>query len=86
MDSSQTVIERIDARRTVESLRAALNTLRPDDREILLLHACVGLSYEEVAEALSIPSGTVRSRLHRLRARLGDGLVDEERRRKETRG
>lgn len=86
VDSSQTVIERIDARRTVVSLRAALDALRPEDRELLLLHACVGLTYEEVAEALAIPSGTVRSRLHRLRARLRDGLVEEERRRMETRG
>lgn len=85
-DSSSTVIERIDARRAVASLRGLFAALRPEDRDILLLHACVGLSYDEVAVALGIPSGTVRSRLHRLRARLRDRLADEERQRMETCG
>lgn len=86
IDSSYAVIERMDARRAVASLRGVLDTLRPDDRDILLLHACVGLTYDEVADALAIPSGTVRSRLHRLRARLRDRLAEEERQRMETCG
>jgi RNA polymerase sigma factor (sigma-70 family) len=51
-------------------LRALLAGLREEDRDLLLLYACVELTYEECAEALGLPVGTVRSRLHRSRARL----------------
>ena len=48
----------------------ALDKLPNDQREIVLLVCLEGLSYEEVAEILGIPVGTVRSRLHRGRAAL----------------
>lgn len=51
-------------------LRAALACVRAGDRDLLFLHACVELTYEECAVALGLPVGTVRSRLHRARARL----------------
>jgi RNA polymerase sigma-70 factor (ECF subfamily) len=53
-----------------EALRAALAELVPEERDLLLLFACVGLSYGEIAEALSLPLSTVRSRIHRLRQKL----------------
>ncbi len=57
------------------SVREALARLRPDHREILALRDVEGLGYEEVAEALGVPVGTVRSRLHRARAALGAELL-----------
>jgi DNA-directed RNA polymerase specialized sigma24 family protein len=51
-------------------LAAALAGLRRDELEVLLLHAWGELSYDEIAAALALPVGTVRSRLHRARARL----------------
>ena len=51
-------------------LREALASVRPEDRDLLFLHACLELTYEECAVALALPIGTVRSRLHRARARL----------------
>lgn len=51
-------------------LRAALASVRAEDRDLLFLYACLELSYEECAVALALPVGTVRSRLHRARARL----------------
>jgi RNA polymerase sigma factor (sigma-70 family) len=51
-------------------LRAALASVREEDRDLLFLYACVELSYEECAAALALPLGTVRSRLHRARERL----------------
>lgn len=48
----------------------AIGRLRHDDRDVVLLIAWADLSYEEVATALDIPIGTVRSRLHRARHQL----------------
>jgi RNA polymerase sigma factor (sigma-70 family) len=61
---------RVDAEREVEALRVRIAALAPKDRETLLLYAWEGLSYEEVAVALGVPVGTVRSRLSRVRKRL----------------
>lgn len=57
-------------------LAGALAALPAKDRDVLLLIAWGDLTYEEVARALGIPVGTVRSRLNRgrrkVRAALGD--------------
>ncbi len=55
-------------------LAAALAELEGDQRDVLLLTAWGELSYEEIAAALEIPVGTVRSRLSRARAHLRDRL------------
>ena len=48
----------------IEAARETISTLSPIQREILDLRFSQGLSYSEIAEALDIPIGTVRSRLH----------------------
>ena len=48
-------------------MAAALHSLEERDRETLLLYALADLSYAEIAEALGMPEGTVRSRLNRAR-------------------
>jgi len=58
------------ARDDVDVVRAALGRLPADDRELLQLTAWEGLSPTEVALAMEIPAGTVRSRLHRARRQL----------------
>ncbi|MEU7746256.1 RNA polymerase sigma factor [Nonomuraea sp. NPDC049158] len=60
---------RVSASAVHRELAEALAALSADDREVLLLIAWAQLSYEEVATALDIPLGTVRSRLHRARKR-----------------
>jgi RNA polymerase sigma factor (sigma-70 family) len=62
--------DRLDAVALRRTLALALSTLREPDRDVMLLFAWADLSYEEIARALSIPVGTVRSRLHRGRRRL----------------
>lgn len=47
-----------------EALRAALSKLSHEHREVVILHEIEELSYDEIAEVLSIPAGTVKSRLH----------------------
>lgn len=51
-------------------LAQALAALEPTQRDVLLLYAWAELSYEEIATALAVPVGTVRSRLARARSRL----------------
>jgi RNA polymerase sigma factor (sigma-70 family) len=70
-------VERADADVRGPLLAAALAELRPRDREILLLHAWAELSDGEIAAALAIPLGTVKSRLHRVRGRLRNRLGPE---------
>ena len=55
-------------------LARALATLSAGDRDVLLLIAWADLSYDEVAHALGIPIGTVRSRLHRARKKTRTAL------------
>lgn len=61
---------RVDAERRVQSMKSRIAALAPRDRETLLLYAWHGLTYDEVATALGVPVGTVRSRLNRVRRRL----------------
>jgi RNA polymerase sigma factor (sigma-70 family) len=66
--------DRVAADVTAQAVRAplaaALAVLPDGDRDVLLLIAWEELTYQEVSRALGIPVGTVRSRLHRARARL----------------
>ena len=57
------------------ALREAVEALPDDQREILELREYGALSYEDIAEALKIPVGTVRSRLARARERAARFLV-----------
>jgi RNA polymerase sigma-70 factor, ECF subfamily len=57
-----------------EVLRNALDALPASFRVIVQLVDVEGLSYQEAADALEIPVGTVMSRLHRARRRLRDAL------------
>lgn len=58
----------------VERLRAALATLGPKFREVIVLCGLEGKSYEEAAAVLDIPTGTVRSRLNKARLLLKEAL------------
>ncbi|GII65244.1 DNA-directed RNA polymerase sigma-70 factor [Sphaerisporangium krabiense] len=63
-------VERVAAGGLRPRLAQALAGLSAKERDLLLLVAWTDLTYEEVARALEIPVGTVRSRLHRVRAKL----------------
>jgi RNA polymerase sigma factor (sigma-70 family) len=58
-----------------EAVAKALSSLDHKFRQVLLLYADPGSSYEEIGVALGIPVGTVRSRLSRGRAQLRELLV-----------
>jgi RNA polymerase sigma-70 factor (ECF subfamily) len=67
-------LERLDAEARKPALADALAALRPAEREVLLLHAWLELSDAEISEALSLPLGTVKSRLHRARQHVRNRL------------
>lgn len=67
-------VERVMAERLRPRLAGVLGGLRRQDRELLLLVAWAGLSYEESAAALGITVSAVKSRLNRIRVRTREAL------------
>ena len=59
-----------------DDIQAALIGLPEDYRAAVVLCDVVGFSYQEIADSLDLPVGTVRSRIHRGRSRLREVLVD----------
>ncbi len=55
---------------------AALETLPPDQKQVILLREIEGLAYKEIAEVVGIPEGTVMSRLYYARKKLQKALKD----------
>jgi RNA polymerase sigma factor (sigma-70 family) len=58
-----------------DDVQSALRGLPPDYRAAVVLCDVVGLPYQEIADALDVPVGTIRSRIHRGRAMLREVLA-----------
>jgi RNA polymerase sigma-70 factor (ECF subfamily) len=58
----------------------ALGQLSAEHRAVLIMKDMDGMKYEEMAEILEVPIGTIRSRLHRARLEMRDALVETENR------
>jgi RNA polymerase sigma-70 factor (ECF subfamily) len=67
---ADTIIERVAAQSQERRLAGALAALSPGDRDVLLLVAWEDMSLEEAAQALGVPAGTARSRMHRARKKI----------------
>ncbi|GAB3669430.1 RNA polymerase sigma factor [Actinocorallia lasiicapitis] len=65
---------KVSAAAASRPLAAALAGLTAGERDVLLLVAWADLTYEQVAEALGVPVGTVRSRLSRARKKVREAL------------
>jgi RNA polymerase sigma-70 factor, ECF subfamily len=76
-DPSESPEERVLRGELSRHIQLGLMTLPPDQRAVIILRDVQGLSYEEVAEALRLSPGTVKSRLSRGRARLRDFLLGQ---------
>jgi RNA polymerase sigma factor (sigma-70 family) len=83
-DLADAAIGRAEAAQLGPMLARALEGIPSRDRDALLLVAWSDLSYEEVAEALGIPVGTVRSRISRARLGLRARLAEQGYGRKES--
>ncbi len=60
------------------ALQTALNRLSAEHRAVLVLKDIEGMKYEQIAEVIGVPIGTVRSRIHRARLELRDLLAPGE--------
>ena len=76
-DESQSPELLLESSLTRDAVRRGLDSLPPDYKQILLLREIQGLSYEEIAAALDIESGTVKSRIFRARKRLCTFLIED---------
>ena len=64
-----------ERREIQQCVQRALNNLDPDDAQIILLRDLQDVPYEDIAETLDVPVGTVKSRLHRARQALKASLA-----------
>jgi RNA polymerase sigma-70 factor (ECF subfamily) len=64
----------LQSKQTGETINAAMDALPDDLRSAIVLREIEGLSYEEIAEAMSCPIGTVRSRIFRAREAVAEKL------------
>lgn len=70
-DGRETFLQRIQA----QEVALAFEQLPQDQRLVLALVALDGLSYQQAADTLGVPIGTVMSRLARARGRLAAGMA-----------
>ncbi len=68
--------DRLEQQERACQVRAALDRLSDEHRTIMVLREMDGCAYDEIAEILDLPVGTIRSRLHRARLQLRDQLKD----------
>ena len=73
-DDSMSPQQMLERQLTREAVREGLSQLPEDYRQILLLRELQGLSYDEIAQALDIGVGTVKSRIFRAREKLCEFL------------
>ncbi len=80
-DIADVIAEADESRFKTSALREAFTQLKPQERDVLTLCIIEGLGAKEAGAALSLADGTVKSRLHRAKSRLGalyDQVVREQ--------
>jgi RNA polymerase sigma-70 factor, ECF subfamily len=70
----ETPLETVEAKELGTAIEAAIGSLRPEYRSCILLRHVEGRAYEEIAEIMEIPLGTVKTYIHRARKELRDAL------------
>jgi RNA polymerase sigma-70 factor (ECF subfamily) len=69
-DPSRSAHEQVQSRETRDAVHQALQKLSPELREAVILRDLQDMDYKEIAGALRVPEGTVKSRINRGRAEL----------------
>lgn len=68
------VAEQVEQKEIEEKVQECINALDDEHREVVVLRDIQGFSYDEIAEMLKVPDGTVKSRLFRARLLLKDSI------------
>ncbi len=74
VDRTETPLAELESRELGSRIEQAIARLRPEYRSCILLRHVEGRSYEEIAEALDLPLGTVKTYIHRARHELREYL------------
>lgn len=69
-------VENAERNEAVERVREAINGLTADHRSVITLRFIEGMTYEEIADALDCPIGTVKSRIHYALQKIGRRLSE----------
>ncbi len=75
-DPTSSPEEKLDAVVTDEIIQKAIKKLAPKFKEVILLRDVQGFSYDEIAEIVNVPLGTIKSRVNRARLKLQEDLSD----------
>jgi RNA polymerase sigma-70 factor (ECF subfamily) len=74
-DRGETPLAELEARELGGAIERAIGRLRPEYRSCIMLRHVEGLAYEEIAQLLDLPLGTVKTYIHRARHELRDMLA-----------
>lgn len=74
LEDDPRTFEQVAARHDLEIVRRAMAELPEEQRSVLTMVALEGFSYQETADVLGVPIGTVMSRLSRARRKLADAV------------
>jgi RNA polymerase sigma-70 factor (ECF subfamily) len=74
-DRGETPLAELEARELGSAIERAIGRLRPEYRSCIMLRHVEGLAYEEIAQLLELPLGTVKTYIHRARHELRDMLA-----------
>lgn len=69
-DTTESPLQELEARELGSAIERAIQQLRPEYQSCILLRHVEGRPYEEIAEILDLPLGTVKTYIHRARAEL----------------
>jgi RNA polymerase sigma-70 factor (ECF subfamily) len=73
-DATESQLEELEARELGTQIERAIGALRPEYRSCIIMRHVEGRPYDEIADVLDLPLGTVKTYIHRARAELRESL------------
>jgi RNA polymerase sigma-70 factor (ECF subfamily) len=73
-DGAESQLEELEARELGTQIERAIGALRPEYRSCIIMRHVEGRAYDEIADVLDLPLGTVKTYIHRARAELRESL------------
>ena len=73
-DATESQLDELEARELGTQIERAIGALRPEYRSCIIMRHVEGRAYDEIADVLDLPLGTVKTYIHRARAELRESL------------